>query len=385
MKRLLRLLPNLLVVAALFLAGDVVYQEYGSNLVAARRAETVRESLRTEWKTTQPSRDRKVGKAVPPTVTRRSQGFGLLYIPRLRSAVWELPVLSGTSEKELNVGVGHREESALPWQDGNVVLSGHRTSHGRPFAEIEKLRAGDQVFLETRDAWYVYTLVDDAVVKPDALWVTKTTPIPALNGENRVLTLITCTPKGSVDKRWVWWGKLTEVREKNALPEATPRAPVPVPTPSPETTTPPPTSPHTLPDTESNPGSDPALPDQPPSPTAPEPVPLRLEGQQVSGFSYESSKLTRRLTRELDVLVGEKEPGFAGRIECQGLTGYNSSRRSPEFLRELGMGRASAVCGYLAEKFPAAEVVIVEPFATGSTDPSSRGVVVAFSIPAILV
>lgn len=219
MRRILGRLPLLMVLVAVLLLGDVVFEEYGSNVVAARRADAVREALRSEWTEASPAPERSVSAAPVPANTRRSKGFALLYVPRLRSTAWELPVLSGTSDRELNSGVGHHPDSALPWQDGNVVISGHRTSYGRPFAEIEKLRAGDQVFLETRDAWYVYTLVDDAIVKPDALWVKGASPAPSLAGEKNVLTLITCTPKGSVAKRWVWWGKLTEVRGKDNPPK----------------------------------------------------------------------------------------------------------------------------------------------------------------------
>jgi sortase A len=218
MRRVLSRLPVFMVLLAALLLGDVVYEEYGSNIVAASRAASVRETLRSEWREVPSAVERPVTTAPAPSTPRRSKGFALLYVPRLRSTAWELPVLSGTSDRELNSGVGHHQDSALPWQDGNVVLSGHRTSYGRPFAEIEKLRVGDQVFLETRDAWYVYTLVDDAIVKSEALWVKDATPTPALAGESKVITLITCTPKGSVAKRWVWWGKLTEVRGKDAPP-----------------------------------------------------------------------------------------------------------------------------------------------------------------------
>lgn len=213
MSRVLRRLPFLMVGVATLLLGDVVYDEYGSNVLAARRAASVRSELRKEW----------ASPAAPsilalPGARPSSKGFALLYIPRLRSTAWAVPVLSGTSDRELNSGVGHHTDSARPGQDGNMVFSGHRTSHGRPFAEIEKLRVGDKAYVETKDAWYVYTLVDDAVVKPDALWVKRTTPTPALEGVDRVLTLVTCTPKGSVAKRWVWWGELTEVRAKNDPP-----------------------------------------------------------------------------------------------------------------------------------------------------------------------
>lgn len=219
MGRLTRRLPVFMVLLAALLVADALFQEHGSNVLAAYRADRVTEELRREW--SRPL-DRAGSPALPADVTagrvRLTEGFALLYVPRLRSTAWEVPVLHGASSRELNRGVGHHEDSALPWQDGNVVISGHRTSYGRPFAEIEDLQVGDEVYLETRDAWFVYTLVDDAVVKPDALWVKRAQPTAAVAGAERIITLVTCTPKGSVSKRWVWWGTLTEVREKSDPP-----------------------------------------------------------------------------------------------------------------------------------------------------------------------
>jgi sortase (surface protein transpeptidase) len=35
---------------------------------------------------------------------------------------------------------------------------------------------------------------------------------------NRIITLITCTPRHSTKQRWVWWGQLTEVRDAGDSP-----------------------------------------------------------------------------------------------------------------------------------------------------------------------
>lgn len=145
-----------------------------------------------------------------------------LYIPRLSSRVWGLPILPGTSELELARGVGHFPESALPQNEGNFALFGHRTTHLRPFYSINSLKVGDEIFVETRERWYVYTLRTSKIVRPTDVWVATNTRYWALKiprqEQYRVITLITCEPLFSVDKRWVWWGELSGVFPVGTLP-----------------------------------------------------------------------------------------------------------------------------------------------------------------------
>lgn len=131
--------------------------------------------------------------------------------------MWGTPILDGTSAQDLARGVGLFEGSAHPGTPGNTVLSGHRTTHGKPFNEIERLRAGDRVIIESSDKWFVYVLVKDVIVAPDATWVAENLPDPALAGSGSIITLTTCTPRGSTAKRWVWWGRLEETLEKSAV------------------------------------------------------------------------------------------------------------------------------------------------------------------------
>ena len=145
-----------------------------------------------------------------------SEGVGFLYIPRLRDKVWGAPIMDGTTSQDLARGVGLFEGSARPGMYGNTVLSGHRTTYGKPFDRIENLRAGDKVVIETRDKWYVYVLVRDAIVASDEVWVVGNQPIVELAGAGSIVTLMTCTPRGSTAKRWVWWGTLTETLDKSS-------------------------------------------------------------------------------------------------------------------------------------------------------------------------
>lgn len=145
-----------------------------------------------------------------------------LYIPRLGSRVWGVPIYPGTSEIELARGVGHFPQSARPQNEGNFALFGHRTTHLKPFYLINALKAGDEVFVETSDRWYVYTLRTSKIVRPSDVWVATNTRYWALkvprDESYRVITLITCEPPFSVDKRWVWWGELSGVFPVGSLP-----------------------------------------------------------------------------------------------------------------------------------------------------------------------
>lgn len=86
-----------------------------------------------------------------PAVDNRPlpKAIGLLCIPRLKSDVWQTPLLENVSDRALTLGVGHYTSTALPGQPGNFALAGHRATFGEPFARIERLRAGDEAILFT--------------------------------------------------------------------------------------------------------------------------------------------------------------------------------------------------------------------------------------------
>jgi sortase A len=119
--------------------------------------------------------------------------IGWLEIPRLAVSA---AVLEGDDDRTLEVAVGHLPDTALPWEDGNVALAGHRDTFFRP---LEQVRVGDDVRLATRHGEFQYRVRRLAVVDPENVWV--------LNPSGHVgLTLITCYPfryVGSAPKRYV--------------------------------------------------------------------------------------------------------------------------------------------------------------------------------------
>ena len=136
--------------------------------------------------------------------------FGVIYAPRLWPNGYGIPIYEGTSDNELYNGIGHYEKSELPGEIGNFAIAGHRATHGQPFAQFELFEIGDEIQIETVAGVYTYSLVADQIVKPSDVWVTNKRPkIAALENlpdNASLITLTTCEPKWSSEKRWIWFG-----------------------------------------------------------------------------------------------------------------------------------------------------------------------------------
>lgn len=106
-------------------------------------------------------------------------------------------VVEGTGASALRAGAGHYPNTPLPGEEGNVAIAGHRTTYGKPFANLDHLKPGDEIFLETPVGKYTYKVSRDPfVVVPTDFSVIAQTP-------GKTLTLTTCHPKGSARQRLV--------------------------------------------------------------------------------------------------------------------------------------------------------------------------------------
>lgn len=115
---------------------------------------------------------------------------------------------------------------AEPGQVDNLVIAGHRITHGEPLRDMPDLEPGDEVLVETADS--VYTCVldtggDDLTVDVDADWVLTPAPVnpdggvqPPTGGEpgQRLLTLVTCAELFHTDDRLVAFGHLVDTRPR---------------------------------------------------------------------------------------------------------------------------------------------------------------------------
>jgi sortase A len=109
----------------------------------------------------------------------------------------DVVVVQGTSADALRAGAGHYPASSLPCDPGNVAIAGHRTTYGKPFSGLDKLKPGDVIVLTTPVGQCTYTVREAPfVVQPTERWVVDPTP-------ESILTLTTCHPRGSAKQRLI--------------------------------------------------------------------------------------------------------------------------------------------------------------------------------------
>jgi sortase A len=157
--------------------GSVGYELWGTGLQTARAQSVLRADLAHGF----PSR------AIPG----RANGF--IRIPRM---ALDVVFVEGVGPDQLAKGPGHYPGTPLPGSGGNVAIAGHRTTHGAPFWGLITLRRGDLIELQTRRGTFIYSVVWQAVLSPNAAWVTARTRVPSL-------TLTTCNPRFSSTQRLV--------------------------------------------------------------------------------------------------------------------------------------------------------------------------------------
>lgn len=112
-------------------------------------------------------------------------------------------VFEGVDRQTLKNGPGHMEGTPLPGQPGNAVLSGHRTTYGRPFFDFDLLEIGDEIEIETAIGVHTYSVKEVQVVEPTDIWVTDDRP-------GGWLTLTTCEPKFSARQRLVIFAQMID-------------------------------------------------------------------------------------------------------------------------------------------------------------------------------
>jgi len=96
------------------------------------------------------------------------------------------------------VGPGECTDGALyPGEDGNVAISGHRTTYLAPFWNLNELQKGDMIDLVSGRVRYRYRVRGEEVVDPTAGFA-----VVEQHGR-RELTLTTCNPRFSATQRLI--------------------------------------------------------------------------------------------------------------------------------------------------------------------------------------
>lgn len=143
----------------------------------------------------------------PSLFLKEGEKIGVILMPGSENTI---PIYQGISAEVLNKGAGHYPKSALPGENNNVVLSGHRDTF---FRFLKDLKKNDSLIVKTMEKEYEYKITKFSIVSPkdQTILTPKSRP---------VLTLTTCYPFyfiGNAPNRYVVTAKLihSEVLGKN--------------------------------------------------------------------------------------------------------------------------------------------------------------------------
>ncbi|CAB4707328.1 unannotated protein [freshwater metagenome] len=162
-----------LLVVTLLIAAFGAYLFVGSKLQADRHQDILFDEL-----------SESLGLAIVPVNGAIPTGtpIGILEIPRLGV---EQVFVEGAGSEQTAEGPGLRHDSPLPGQAGVSVLVGRRATFGAPFADLDRLRAGDELLVTTGQGEFTYVV--DLVRTSDA-------PPTEIQQVPSRLTLVTSDP-----------------------------------------------------------------------------------------------------------------------------------------------------------------------------------------------
>ncbi|MCW2924799.1 MAG: sortase family protein, partial [Thermoleophilia bacterium] len=132
----------------------------------------------------------------------------------------------GARDQDLADGPGLYKESYFPGSGHPIAIAGHRTTHGAPFLNIDRLRPGDPIILKVPYGTFTYRVTRTQIISPDDWSILefgaaeKTPALRAavlrtnhcLGGTCEHLVLTACHPKYSAAKRLAVFARLSKVQ-----------------------------------------------------------------------------------------------------------------------------------------------------------------------------
>jgi sortase A len=204
-----------------------VSEVWVTNIFAHRAQAKVYNALQDEWKN---GRDPLPGNDL--TTIPVGTGIAVMYIPRLGTD-YHFAIVEGhppvPNDSDLEKGPAHYPGTQLPGEIGNFAVAGHRVGKGEPFLNIDKLRSGDAIIIETKSRWYVYRVKGSPagdnpetdkidrdgipgreIVDPDGLSANGESvlnPVPDRPSDMKpteaLMTMTTCHPKFTAEHRMI--------------------------------------------------------------------------------------------------------------------------------------------------------------------------------------
>ncbi len=207
MRRTIQILGWTLIWSGLFVLGYVGWELVGTDFLNARVQAQAQDEIASTLEGARadlpPPQDVPAPVPVefhPENIAAAGTGFAVIRVPRVGL---DAVVFEGVDRETLKKGPGHMPGTAVPGQPGNAVVSGHRTTYGRPFFDFDQLRPGDRIEVETSVGVHVYEVRRSEIVRPTDVWVTDDLP-------GGWLTLTTCHPKFSARERLVVFAEMVD-------------------------------------------------------------------------------------------------------------------------------------------------------------------------------
>lgn len=219
-----------LITSGLMILLFVVYEVWVTNIYADRKQNQEQVRLAEQWDAGEdplgPAKEKLELDPGAQVVLPAGTGFANLYIPAFGKD-YAKTIVEGVDDASLEKGPGHYPQTALPGQTGNFAIAGHRVGKGEPFLNVDRLKAGDFLIVQTFDSWFVYTVLGDAasgdaevrdasglagrsIVEPGAVGVIAPVPYhPDQTPTRALITLTTCHPKYTANQRMIIHGELT--------------------------------------------------------------------------------------------------------------------------------------------------------------------------------
>lgn len=209
--RLLRILGKLLISVGVGVLLFVAWTLWGTGLYYDGQQDSLRDEF-AEIAARPPSNDRP---GTPPRGFNPRPGQPV-FVLRIPTIDLDQMVVEGVGTEDLRKGPGHypscRGEfkkplctefpEAWPGERGRVIVSGHRTTYGAPFWDLNKLKADDRIHIETKWGDFTYEVTKKDIVLPDSPAVV----VQELEG--RELALTTCNPRFSAAQRLIVYATL---------------------------------------------------------------------------------------------------------------------------------------------------------------------------------
>ncbi len=231
-RTLVRGIGQTLVTAGLVVLLFVVYELWVTDLLTNQRQGELSDELQAAWDDPAGGGGTFDGGPIEVAV---GEPFAVVHVPRLGED-WSRVVVEGTGTAELEEGPGHYADTAMPGEDGNFAVAGHRVGRGSPFLDLDQMRPGDPIVVETADGWFTYRVLGDPatgdfadptgipgqhVVTPADVDVIAATPggPPGVAASGKYLTLTTCHPKYSARQRLIVHAALDDAQSRADAPD----------------------------------------------------------------------------------------------------------------------------------------------------------------------